>query len=529
VARGSRGGERLGGRAVWPALAALVALAFTITFVVRELDLTSARTADAIMSMAVTEGGTCFNQSKCAVPLGGEFTITISADVPPAERYVAWQTELDYSELVTNGGSYQPRLLASDEIVFSPLLAIRIPGSPGGDEGLVSHADVTQLPVPTETDYSGPLVELDFTCSGADSTNVLQLVPYSPFNYNGTAFRPESLGGPFIPAKATGLTVHCGEPPPTPTACPDDKVPAGGGGCGTPTSTATSTDTPTATPTPCPGDKVPLDAGCGTATPTATATATPDPALFPEFSLHVSGAAVCDEVANPTKCSAAVGQPFTLTVSLDELPTQGGYTAIQLYTVYGQLIYKPTSDPSQESLWPDEGTPPLRAGILGGAPLGNEGTVLHGLQSSVLHPHPVSTFSGDILRIQLTCPQIGMTENLGLLPYKEVINTLGTGLKAPNFENVPAKTTGQAALDRYATGFPQLEDVADYLTINCVQSLPPTPTPPPPTPASVGGVGAYPDADGGARGWWRWGAMAAGGAAMAGGAFAARRVVRRTE
>ena len=112
-------------------LGLVVAVAVGATLLVRELNPASARTADAIMSMTLTDGGTCFTQWDCSVPAGGAFTVTIFAEVPPAENYYGWQSDLDYSELVANGGEYHATPVVGDDVVW-PLSSFpsRLPNAP---------------------------------------------------------------------------------------------------------------------------------------------------------------------------------------------------------------------------------------------------------------------------------------------------------------------------------------------------------------------------------------------------------------
>jgi hypothetical protein len=190
---------------------------------------TSARTTDARMSMTVSAGGTC-NAGVCAVPLNGTFTLQVNIDAGLTEGYIGIQTEVDYSNLVANGGRYNPATQASfgvAELVWPPgVFPLRAPVEPpplSGLEGTIHHADGTGLSNPPKTTYTGPALALSMTCGGTNSTNVMMLLPYNAAtNSDGSGFR-QSLtdGNQSIPAKATPLTVTCDSLAPTPTPTGD--------------------------------------------------------------------------------------------------------------------------------------------------------------------------------------------------------------------------------------------------------------------------------------------------------------------
>ena len=261
------------GKYLFLGLAAVLALALTLTVVVRELTITSARTTDATMSMTVTTGGPCVG-STCTVPLSGAFTIQISGTAL-AEGYIGMGTEVEYAQLVASGGVYNPGVLA-DEITWpDSSFPLRSPPAPTGMEGLINHADASGLipPIPEST-FSGPLVELDFTCGPSNSSNVITLVPLgatpppgAPPGYGGSnasGFKQSPADGAgSVAAKTAPLTINCG------TAVTSTPVPP------------TATDTPAGTPvpptdTPTPGP-TPTPTNTPTQVPTATATNTPGP------------------------------------------------------------------------------------------------------------------------------------------------------------------------------------------------------------------------------------------------------------
>jgi hypothetical protein len=93
-----------------------------LTWAALHFTLTSARTTDATMSMTVSAGGTCAGTT-CTVPLNTQFTLRVSAAVPPAEGYVGFQTEVNYTALLSSGGVYLPRAIGTEVTLFALLLA----------------------------------------------------------------------------------------------------------------------------------------------------------------------------------------------------------------------------------------------------------------------------------------------------------------------------------------------------------------------------------------------------------------------
>lgn len=184
-------------------------------FFARGLTETSARTTDAVMALKVSGGGTC-NGDTCTVPRSSVFTLAIDAVTPPTERYIGFQTEVDYSDLLDKGGAYLKRT-AAEEIVWPEGV---LPLQSDLTVGAVNHGDVTALipPRPKST-YAGTLVELTMRCSEAESSNEINLVPQGFDNRNGSAYRTPSGIDAAVPAKSSPLTIVCaGEPAPTPTA-----------------------------------------------------------------------------------------------------------------------------------------------------------------------------------------------------------------------------------------------------------------------------------------------------------------------
>jgi hypothetical protein len=251
---------------VFLGLVAVLALVVTGTFAVRELTVTSAETSTATMRLKVTTGGTCEAQ-KCQVAPGGAFTLVVEGTANSA-GHIGFGTQINYDAFFAAGGSYTPTAQASAEIIFTDC---SYPGIPVRQHNtmthIVSHGATAGFP-PTFTQCmtGGDFVSLAMTCSTAPSSTELLLVPLSAQNTLGSGYKASPTVN--VPAKATNVTINCGEPPDdTATPPPGDTATPEG-----PTATAAPpTETPTAGPT------LPPTATFTAAppTPTRTATATP--------------------------------------------------------------------------------------------------------------------------------------------------------------------------------------------------------------------------------------------------------------
>ena len=177
-------------------------------------------------------------------------------------------------------------------------------------------------------------------------------------------------------------------------------------------------------------------------------TPTPGPSLA-EMSLAVkSPGADCDD-PKPTKCTVQPGSQFTLSVEVNSFPA-GGYVGFQTQIVYGSLTYKLGEG---AIVWPDNPGPSD-----GFSPV--PGVVNHFRSSAIFLPLPVSTYTGNIVEIELNCPPGGGTFKIALPLYAAGTNPFGTTFFT----------------DQFATRVlpdPQEVGLADTLVISCG----PTPTP----------------------------------------------------
>jgi hypothetical protein len=420
-------------------------------------------------------GGVCDSASEpttCDLPLGTKFTLSVEVIDPPVGGYFGVQTEIYYGGL-----QYIPTLFAASEVVWPDASGTgRSPGTPYGNEGLVQHVGTTALQNPPVSNYSGNVVRISLRCPTTEATTELALPSFDDvIRPSGTSVRippndglaPKTVGQRTLPSIGTVDVTDVLEV-----------------NCLEALSTYTPTPNgPTFTPTPAPS----LPEG--------------DPGM----DLNITAGGVCDLPAKPLKCSVLAGESFTLSVVANDRPFLG-YIGVQVRLGRGALTYKATPSLIDEWVWPDCALPVRLAPATGG-------DLTFACPTELLPPFPTSTYEGTLMDIQLTCPPAVGSHTIDLQPYS-ASQTTGAGYKPPSMLDpvIPA---------------------SDALSINCVTSLPVTVTPtavsPVGTPASVGGIGHYPNADGGAGGSSVWIATIAGGAAFFGGVAVARLVwVRRS-
>jgi hypothetical protein len=234
----------------------------------------SAAEGEGTMSLSASGDGVSCRSSSCEVPLGGQFTLTASVDEPPSNGYIVVQTFVDYGLYL-----YDPD---NEEDAFGPGtcdnseddgndsvidfldadcldldLTYNAAGSAGTElvwpdigspetvlrseqyGGTVNHSGLTALipPLPV-SEFSGPILNLTFTCSDTPSETDVKLTPLGDELAlgNGSGF-VEPDGTTQVPAKADPLTIECARvaatPQPdaaTPTVGPSALPPTGDGG-----------------------------------------------------------------------------------------------------------------------------------------------------------------------------------------------------------------------------------------------------------------------------------------------------------
>ena len=217
------------------AVSALVAVAF---FLAGQTQTTSA--AGGGPEMLLTANGCA---ADCTFANDEKFTLAVEAIEAPADGYRAVQSFIDYGSDLTYDISVQS---VADDFVWpecEAIVALRLQAS----ETSVLHGCLTGLlpPLPTST-FVGNLLELSITCSAANSTTEVQLLPLGdPVALTSGAVFITPGGEQVIP-KVSNLSVTCGGAP------VDTPTPEG------PTPTTGPTDTPGPTSTPAPATETPV-------------------------------------------------------------------------------------------------------------------------------------------------------------------------------------------------------------------------------------------------------------------------------
>ena len=161
------------------------------------------------MVLLVTEPEGVCNEGFCDLPAGEPFTLAVEIVQGPADGYILAQSFIDFGPVLT----YEPSEEAVDEIAWPdcrPETAIRGPLS----ERTYTHGCLTGLipPLPSSF-YTGNLIELSMTCSEADTTSEVRLLPFDgPIALtNGALFTEGETrkDASNVVPKVTGLTVRC--------------------------------------------------------------------------------------------------------------------------------------------------------------------------------------------------------------------------------------------------------------------------------------------------------------------------------
>ncbi|MCH8009617.1 MAG: dockerin type I repeat-containing protein [Chloroflexi bacterium] len=157
------------------------------------------------MALSVTDPEGVCSEGVCDIPVGAPFTLAVEIVEGPAEGYILAQSFIDFGPVLR----YKPSQDAVDEFVWPDCRAetrVREPLT----ERTYTHGCLTGLipPLPSSF-YTGNLIELSMTCSEADTTSEVRLLPNNdPLALtNGALF---TTGDPLkVVPKVTGLTVHC--------------------------------------------------------------------------------------------------------------------------------------------------------------------------------------------------------------------------------------------------------------------------------------------------------------------------------
>ena len=161
------------------------------------------------MALSVTDPEGVCSEGVCDIPAGAPFTLAVEIVEGPAEGYILAQSFIDFGPVLR----YKPSQEVAEEFVWAdcrPETAIRGPLS----ERIYVHGCLTGLipPLPSSF-YTGNLIELSMTCSEADITSEVRLLPFDgPIALtNGALFTEGETrkdASKIVP-KVTGLTVHC--------------------------------------------------------------------------------------------------------------------------------------------------------------------------------------------------------------------------------------------------------------------------------------------------------------------------------
>lgn len=168
------------------------------------------------MSLSASGGNAFCDGTTCWVEPGQTFTLAVNADVAPAGGYIGVTSVVQYGPDL----AYTPTDSALDEIVWpdcDEAIAVRAEFP----EDSIHHGCLSGLapPLPVST-YTGPVFEIELTCTDEVTTNDVRLLPHGHelADTSGAAFATD-ISVVVIP-KIQPLTLVCDDPPPTPTPTP---------------------------------------------------------------------------------------------------------------------------------------------------------------------------------------------------------------------------------------------------------------------------------------------------------------------
>jgi len=230
------------------------------------------------------------------------------------------------------------------------------------------------------------------------------------------------------------------------------------------------------------------------------------------MSIAIDGSGVdCDG----DECIVDNGSDFTLTVTIDESPSDG-YIGLLTQVDYQNLIYTATEDKEDEMLINMDGFPGISVRVDRGTGVHQLTAVSHGQTTGTTPPFTPSHYSGPAIQIALTCTDDYSRNEVELAPYSAANssdpNLLGTGFKLPVIGGVSVNVPA-----------------SDSLLVHC--GVPPTATPvppdatgtPPPVLPPVGTGMAGSDGDSSTGLWIVIGSLLAAGAAAGAGALVWKR------
>ena len=157
-----------------------------------------------------------------------------------------------------------------------------------------------------------------------------------------------------------------------------------------------------------------------------------------------TGVTSCDDPQKPSKCTVKLNEPFDLVLATNGIPP-GGYVGFQSEIFFDDLEWLQRPSCADEVVWPDDTT---RSCLQGPG-----GQARHFASTSLLPPLPLSTFTGDLIELDVVCTQAG-SYDVGL-----------TAVPTSPFGGVYADATGS-----------EIAVAADSLRINCIDPFADTPT-----------------------------------------------------
>ena len=226
-----------------------IAIAVMVFVIGNSADTTEAETVGPAMSLRVDAsqqtdcpGGP--QAGKVCVVLGQKFDVILVADGIPAAGYVFAQGWIKYGP-ATSGADlvYKPTLTGDPPPIDTTTKAIWPDVSPntifniadlGPPNYTAAGGGLTGVLDTPKSNYKGDLFSFSFTCTSAQSSSFLDLLPAGPLPAGTSGAIFTSPDGPKFVPDVTGLTVNCVPCPPqgcpTVTPPPTPVPPVGGVG-----------------------------------------------------------------------------------------------------------------------------------------------------------------------------------------------------------------------------------------------------------------------------------------------------------
>ena len=171
------------------------------------------------MALSLASGGTCSAlPTKCEVPTGAKFEVSIDAVQIPSNGYPRVQAWIHYGDALgdqTNAGFAKAFSITWVDCEAGNFLVTNTDQGGSANRDSLSFACQTFLiPPGPESFVVGSLFTFSLTCTSSESTTLIELLPLgeSPAGSAGTTFVSQ-LGADIV-SKVSDLTVRCVEQPP---------------------------------------------------------------------------------------------------------------------------------------------------------------------------------------------------------------------------------------------------------------------------------------------------------------------------